>query len=106
MRALIRLASDPAACNVVWSRVLEVPADSESEFHAARTFGYRDLAEDWCWRRLVVERPSALLTCKPLVQGRSCPRCKRSGGVHIDVLFNDESGERVNNIVPFGPFDD
>jgi hypothetical protein len=106
VRALISLAPDPAPCNIVWSRVMEVPSESESEAPTAQALGYKDLTEEWSLRRLAVERPIALLTCKTLVQGRPCPRCKRIGGVRIDLLFNDGSGETVGNILFFGPFDD
>jgi hypothetical protein len=92
VRAFIRLASDPAPCNVVWSKVIEVPTGGVPETSVVRGRGYRDLAEEWHWRRPDMEVSAAIRSYKPLVQGRACPRCKRIGGVRLDVLFDNEMG--------------
>ena len=102
-RAFIRLAPDPAPCNVVWSRVIDLPAASASEAWAARVCGYRDLAEEWHWRRPHAEVAVALRACKPLVQGRPCPRCKRVGGVRLDVQFDPEPGHTLGVMVVCEP---
>src|SRR5688572_14618716 len=46
-RALIRLRSDPAECNVVHSDVMEMAVDDVAKQGAATSAGYRDLAQEW-----------------------------------------------------------
>src|SRR5262245_37488260 len=103
VRAMIRLDRDPAACNVVWSRVIEVPASSDSEAWAARVCGYQELAEEWHWRRPHREVAVALYGSKHLVQGRACPRCKRVGGVRLDVQFDPDPGHTLGIMVMCEP---
>ena len=93
VRAFIRLTPDPNPCNVIWSHTIEVPAGNELEASAARAAGYQDLAEEWHHRRAHAELAASLRACKPLVQGRPCPRCKRVGGVLLDVKFEPEPGQ-------------
>jgi hypothetical protein len=99
VRAFIRLAPDPTSCNVVWSRVIEVPAKSEAEAWTARLCGYRDLAEEWHWRRSHAQLAGTLRDSKWLVQGRPCPRCKRLGGARLDVWFDPEPGHTSGVLV-------
>ena len=103
VRALIRLAPDPAPCNVVWSRVIEVSAANEVEARTARANGYEDLAEEWHWRRPHAELAPSLRAYRSLVAGRLCPRCKQVGGVRLDVYFEAEPGHAGGILVMCEP---
>lgn len=96
--ALIRLTADPAPCNLVRAKVIEVPAGDESELWAARLCGYRDLTADWRWDQPPAELAAALRRSRPLIQGRPCPRCRGDGGVRLDVSL-DPGPDRSSWIV-------
>lgn len=78
LRAVIRIDSDAASSsNLLRGRVLEFPsiygADEWPE-------GYRDLSEESHRSGMVaVER-----TFDPLLDGRYCPRCKKTGSLGVD----------------------
>jgi hypothetical protein len=76
-RALIRIVSDPAECNVLRGRVIEQPAELPPEEWPE---GYRDLSEESHRSEMVaIER-----TLEPLLARRVCPRCKQATGLRIN----------------------
>ena len=85
IRALIRVERARSPCNVLWAKVVEIPAD-RGYAEVRRDYPqYRDLQYEWDHKRHTEESIEARLPYWDQVKGQACPRCKRTGGVSLEV---------------------
>lgn len=92
VRALIRVEPSRSSCNVLWSKVITVPADQEIADLAREYPQYHDLLWEWDWRRGKSEPLEARRPYRDMVKDRACPRCKRVGGVYLEVYAEYPKG--------------
>ncbi len=91
-RALIRVERARNPCNVLWTRVMTVPAKQPPSDLASRFPNYRDLEHEWHYRRPARERIEAHRPYWELVKDQPCPRCKRPAPSTLDVYRETSSG--------------
>ena len=84
-RGLIRVERARSACNVLWAKVVTVGAERDLSQLQYEYPHYRDLEHAWSWERPVRDSIDAKRPYWALVRGQPCPRCKRLGGVYLDV---------------------
>jgi hypothetical protein len=87
VRALIRVERARSACNVLWAKVITVPADQDLRDLAQRYPHYRDLMDEWADKQGWEAVLAAKQPYRELVQDRNCPRCRRVGGVSLEVYW-------------------
>jgi hypothetical protein len=91
-RALIRVERARSSCNVLWARVITVPAEQPVSDLASRFPNYRDLEHEWDYHRPNRELIEAHRPYWELVKDQPCPRCKRVGAVYLEVYRETSSG--------------
>jgi hypothetical protein len=91
-RAIIRVERDRSPCNVLWAKVVIVPAELDPAELAARYPKYRDLEYEWDYRRPHPVSIEAKRPYRDLVKDQPCPRCKRTRGVYLEVYREVSEG--------------
>jgi len=91
-RALIRVERARDACNVLWAKIVTVPADQDSSDLEARYSNYRDLEHEWDFRRPGRAFIEAKRPYWELVKDQPCPRCKGRGAVYLEIYREQPHG--------------
>lgn len=85
IRALIRIEPARSSCNVLWSKVIEVPATVEFKQLKRDHPNYHDLQLELDYRRNTSVSRSAGQEFAEMTKQLNCPRCKKSGGIYVEV---------------------
>lgn len=95
IRAVINIQRSKDPRHILHGKVLEFSAEQPLEEISSKYSGYRDLQAEAHREGLY----NVMAEFNPLVEGASCPRCKKEGDLCIDSIMNWV--DRLSFRVPF-----